>query len=80
MSILTPTFNHEKYIAECIESVLNQTVKEWEMIIVDDGSTDNTHRIVKQYNDPRIIYIRKPHKGLGSLGENFFYSLEISSV
>ncbi len=60
ISIITPTFNHEKYIAECIESVLCQTYTNWEMIIVDDCSTDNTVDIIKSYIDkvPRIKLIR----------------------
>ena len=78
MSILTPTFNHEKYIAECIESVLNQTVKEWEMIIIDDGSNDNTPDIIRRYNDPRIIYMRREHKGIDFLGDNYNHALKIS--
>lgn len=78
VSILAPTFNHEKFISECIESVLNQTVKEWEMIIIDDGSPDSTPDIIRQYHDPRIIYIRKEHKGIGFLGENYNHALEMS--
>lgn len=78
VSILAPTFNHEKFIGECIESVLNQTVKEWEMIIIDDGSSDSTPDIIRQYHDPRIIYIRKEHKGIDFLGENYNHALEIS--
>jgi glycosyltransferase involved in cell wall biosynthesis len=63
ISIITPTFNHEKYIAECIESVLCQTYTNWEMIIIDDCSTDNTVDIVKSYmdKDQRIKLIRHNH-------------------
>jgi len=78
VSIITPTFNHEKYIAECIESVLNQTVKDWEMIIIDDGSTDSTPDIIRRYDDPRITYVRKEHRGIDFLGENYNYALEVS--
>lgn len=79
VSIISPTFNHEKYIHRCIQSVLNQTYHNWEMIIIDDGSTDNTQNIIRQYNDPRIIYIRKEHQGIDHLKENYNHALNISS-
>lgn len=58
VSIITPMYNSEKYIGQTIESVLNQTYKNWEMIIVDDESKDNTEEVVSTYKDPRIKYIR----------------------
>jgi glycosyltransferase involved in cell wall biosynthesis len=76
VSVITLTFNHEKYMDECIRSVLNQTIKEWEMIIIDDGSVDRTPNIIQQYDDPRIIYIRKEHRGIERLGESYNYVLE----
>jgi glycosyltransferase involved in cell wall biosynthesis len=78
VSVITLTFNHEKYMDECIQSVLNQTMKEWEMIIIDDGSADRTPTIIQQYDDPRIIYIRKEHRGINFLGENYNEALRIS--
>jgi glycosyltransferase involved in cell wall biosynthesis len=78
VSIISPTYNHEKFIAECIKSVLSQTYKYWEMIIIDDGSTDNTQEIIQQYHDPRIIYLRKEHRGINYLGENYNHALQIS--
>ena len=58
VSIITPTYNCAKFIARTIDSVLNQTYTNWEMIIVDDRSKDNTKEIVEQYmkNDSRIKY------------------------
>lgn len=58
ISIITPTYNCGEFIAETIESVLKQTYKNWEMIIVDDCSTDNTNEIVNTYiaKDKRIKY------------------------
>ena len=59
VSIIIPVYNGEKYIAETIQSVIDQTYENWELIIVDDGSTDNTSNIVKKFNDTRIIYIKR---------------------
>lgn len=56
VSIITPTWNCGRFIAETIESVLAQTYPNWEMLIVDDCSTDNTRDIVASFNDPRIKY------------------------
>ena len=58
VSIITPTYNCAKFIARTIDSVQAQTYQNWEMIIVDDRSADNTKEIVEEYikNDPRIHY------------------------
>lgn len=58
VSIITPTYNSEKFIAETIKSVLNQTYQSWEMIIVDDYSTDQTEAIIKDFMaiDQRISF------------------------
>lgn len=60
ISVLMPTYNAEKYIKEAIDSILAQTFKDFEFIIVNDGSTDNTAKIVKDYTDPRIGFIDNP--------------------
>lgn len=59
VSIITPTYNCGNYIEKTIKSVINQTYENWEMIIVDDCSTDNTEKIVRKYQQqyPNIIYI-----------------------
>ena len=57
ISIIIPTYNRAKFLPRAIESVINQTFKDWELIIVDDGSTDKTSNVVKQYQDNRIRYI-----------------------
>ncbi len=58
VSIITPTYNCAKFIGATIESVLNQTYQNFEMIIVDDASKDNTEEVVKSFKDKRIKYIR----------------------
>ena len=59
VSIITPSYNSERFIAECIESVIAQSYQNWEMIIVDDGSTDGSLEIIQQYvnRDYRVIVI-----------------------
>lgn len=58
ISIILPAFNAESYIKTAINSVLNQTYKNFEFIIIDDGSTDNTFNKIKEIKDPRIILIK----------------------
>lgn len=57
VSIITPVYNSEKYISETIKSVLSQSYSNWELIICDDCSTDNTAKVIKEFNDKRIKFI-----------------------
>lgn len=57
LSFLCPAYNHSKYVAEFLQSLFSQTVSNWELIIVDDCSSDNTVEIIKQFPDPRIRLI-----------------------
>ena len=68
MSIVMPTYNVEKYFRKCIESVINQTLKEIEIIPVDDGSPDSCGKIMDEYaeKDKRIKPIHKENGGYGS--------------
>lgn len=58
VSVIMPSYNSESYIAESITSVINQTYEKWELIIIDDCSTDNTTSIVNSFNDKRIKLIK----------------------
>ena len=65
ISIITPAYNAENYISQTIESVQNQSFKDWELIIVDDCSKDYTSVLVKEFEnkDPRIRMIKAPQNG-----------------
>jgi len=56
-SIIIPTYNRANQVREAIESVLSQTYKNWELIIINDGSTDNTKAVCQQFEDKRITYV-----------------------
>ncbi len=58
VSVVMPVFNGELYLAEAIESVLSQTYRDFEFLIIDDGSTDSTASLIAGYQDPRIRIIR----------------------
>ena len=53
ISIIVPIYNAEKYINKCVDSLLNQTKKELEFILINDGSTDNTDSLLREYKDKR---------------------------
>lgn len=65
VSIITPCYNGEKYVAQTIRSVLAQTYTNWEMILVDDGSSDASARIIRQFaqSDPRIRLLQQENAG-----------------
>lgn len=62
VSVVIGTYNHGRYIADCIQSVLNQTYKQFEIIVIDDGSTDNTADVVRPFLD-KITYIHQKNSG-----------------
>lgn len=68
ISVIIPVYNVEKYIKKCLDSVVNQTLKNIEIIIVNDGSPDNSFKIIKEYmkKDKRIKYFEKKNGGQGS--------------
>jgi glycosyltransferase involved in cell wall biosynthesis len=60
ITVIMPVYNCELYIQEAVESILNQTYSDFELLIIDDASSDQTVSIIKKYNDPRIQLIEKP--------------------
>ena len=68
VSVIVPVYNAEKYLVKCLDSVVNQTLKNVEIILVDDGSTDKSSEICKGYaeKDERIIYFKKENEGLAA--------------
>ena len=69
ISVIINVYNGEKYIKKCLDSVINQTYKDLDILIINDGSTDNTLSICESYNDKRIRIISTENKGL-SLSRN----------
>jgi glycosyltransferase involved in cell wall biosynthesis len=67
VSILVPIFNVERYLRQCLESIVNQSLKNIEIICIDDGSTDSSPEIIEEYakNDPRFVVINKANSGYG---------------
>lgn len=64
VSVVIPTYNRAKYLPEALKSVLTQTFVDFELVVVDDGSTDNTAEIVRAMADPRIRYIAQSNRGV----------------
>jgi len=65
VSIIVPIYNEEENLKRCIDSLINQTYSELEIILLNDGSTDNTKKIMDSYQDKRIIAIHKENSGIG---------------
>jgi glycosyltransferase involved in cell wall biosynthesis len=63
VSVYTPTYNYGRFLGEAIQSVLDQTFQDWELIVVDDGSTDGTREVVDAFADPRIHYVYQENQG-----------------
>lgn len=68
VAVLTPTFNQERFITAAIQSVVSQSFSNWEMVVIDDGSTDGTVAAIETFSDPRIELLKRPHGGLAGLG------------
>ena len=72
ISVIIPVFNVEKYLPQCLDSIINQTLHDIEIICVDDGSTDNSYIILQEYaiKDNRLIVLRQENSGAGVARNN----------
>ena len=67
VSVVVPIYNAEKYLKQCLDSIVNQTLKDIEIILIDDGSTDGSAEICKAYlSDSRVMYYHKENEGLAA--------------
>src|SRR5258706_2097731 len=89
ISVLMPVYNGEKYLREAIESILNQTYKNFELLIINDGSVDNSEQIILSYQEPRIKYIRSErnlglsdalNKGLQSANGKYIARMDADDI
>ena len=70
VSVIMPSWNTDRFIGESIQSVINQTYTNWELIIVDDCSTDSTDNVVASYKDDRIRYLKNEKNSGAALTRN----------
>ncbi len=70
VSIVIPTYNHANYLGRALQSVLDQTYKNWEAIVIDNHSTDDTSKVVERYKHPRIKYIKISNQGVIAKSRN----------
>src|SRR5215467_3612831 len=89
LSVVMPAHNAEQFIREAIESVLEQTVSDFEFIILNDGSVDRTGEIICSYSDERIVYIDNEHnlglpkscnRGIAAARGNFIARMDADDV
>ena len=71
VSIIMPTYNGERYIAHSIQSVLDQTYVDWELIVIDDCSDDNTCEVVASFHDPRVRLLRNNRNSGAAVSRNY---------
>lgn len=71
ISIIMPTFQHGHCINKSIKSVIRQTHKDWELLIIDNYSLDNTEKVVNEFDDPRIIYLKYSNNGIIAASRNY---------
>ncbi|WP_161484975.1 glycosyltransferase [Neomoorella mulderi] len=78
MSIITITYNHERYINQCIQSIKDQSFTDWELIVVDDKSTDKTRELISMHEDRRIRIFEGLGTGPKGIPDNYNLALKIA--
>ncbi|WP_051185151.1 glycosyltransferase [Desulfatiglans anilini] len=66
VSVIMPVYNRERYVCQAIESVLQQIYKDFELIVIDDGSTDRSADLIASFSDSRLHYLRQRHSGISA--------------
>jgi glycosyltransferase involved in cell wall biosynthesis len=70
VSVVIPSYNHARYLGRALQSVLDQTYTNWEAIVIDNHSTDNTDEVMASFTDPRIIYLKVHNHGVIAVSRN----------
>jgi glycosyltransferase involved in cell wall biosynthesis len=70
VSIVVPTYNHSIYLKRALESIINQTYENWEVIVIDNHSTDNTFEVIANFKNNRIKYLKVHNKGIIAISRN----------
>jgi len=70
VSIIIPTYNHANFLSKALDSVMSQTYNNWEIIVIDNQSTDGTYKIINKYKDPRIQYFKISNEGIIAKSRN----------
>jgi glycosyltransferase involved in cell wall biosynthesis len=70
VSVIIPTYNHARYLGRALQSVVDQTYVNWEVIVIDNHSTDNTDELVASFSDPRITYLKIHNNGIIARSRN----------
>ena len=79
LSIVTPTYNRAELLPQAILSVLGQRYDDFELVVVDDGSDDGTGEVVREFRDPRIVYIGRDHSGNLSVLRNVGFERRVGT-
>tara|TARA_A100001015_G_C15044334_1_gene742385 strand:- start:3405 stop:4412 length:1008 start_codon:yes stop_codon:yes gene_type:complete len=78
ISLIMPVYNHEKFVERAILSIIHQTYSNWELIVIDDGSTDGSKNIIENFNDDRIKYFYQKNQGVLNLAKTINKGLALT--